>query len=138
MNLPMPPKSVLRQTIIADIVKHHRLDPDRFFSRSQLPELCAARKDAAHRLREAGFSKRRIGQILKRDRSTITFYFNPQMAERKRSRRRIYQLLESLAPDIRDIVGAISSAEQISPVTIITEWVNERARHEAAAKARAA
>jgi SOS-response transcriptional repressor LexA len=48
------------------------------------------------------------------------------------------RVLKLLAPDTRSIVESYARAEGASVETIIAEWVGERARHEAEAKARAA
>lgn len=131
-------KERIRREILADVLKRHFISKEEFFGRSQRRELCEARQDAAKRLRAANFSNRRIGQILKRDRSTIVYYFNPEMVERKRVRRRIYQVLESLEPEVRQVVGKMAEAEHVSPMLLLREWINERARFELEARARAA
>lgn len=138
VSVALPGKVRVRHEIITGVLRRHLLSKEEFFGRSQVPEFCAARREAARLLKDADFSNRRIGQILKRDRSTVVFYLSSEMVQRKRIRRRIYKVLESLEPDVREVVSQISEAEQVSPMLLIREWINERARFEAEAMRRTA
>lgn len=138
IEVAMPDKAVIRRGIISDVLKLHRLSDEEFFSRSKMAELVAARKDAANRLRKAGFTPGHIAKILRRERTTVVHYFSDGMVEVKRGRGRLYKILYSLPDDVRGTIEELAKAEEASPYTILREWISERARHEAAARARAA
>lgn len=138
LDIAMPEKSAIRHAIIAGVLKRHRVTLEELTSRCKLAEAVAARKEAARLLLDAQFTPRRVGEILKRDRSTVEYWFNPISTEKKRERKRVYKILYSLEPDVREVVDQFAQAENVSPQTIVREWIAERARHEAATKARAA
>lgn len=138
LDIGMPEKAILRKQIISDVLRIHRLGRVEFFGRSQFDELCAARKDAARRLREVGFTTGHIAKILNRERTTVLHYFDDAMAVRKRLRHREYRLLESLPEDVREIIYGVSKAERVAPAAIVREWLSERARHEFETKQRSA
>lgn len=130
LDIGMPEKAVLRKQIIADVLRNHRLGRVEFFGRSRFDELCAARKDAARRLRDAGFTTGHIARILRRERTTILHYFGEAMAQRKRIHNQNYRLLESLAAEVREAILQIAEIEHTTPAAVVREWLSERAKYE--------
>jgi hypothetical protein len=127
-----------RKKIIADILDAYDITREELLGNRRGGGLMEARRDAANRLLQAGFNKRRIARILRRNHTTIGQYFNESMAIRKRDHIRTAQMLNAVPDDARTVILAVAEADGVHPYTIVREWLVERARFEAEAKARAA
>lgn len=131
------------QQIIDAVIADHNCDRTEFFSRHSEAYLVNARVEAARRLRtELNLSSSVIARLLKRESSTIRYYLNPELRARKqagpKAKWRSSQVLRFLDPDAAETVAAVAVAENTAPEMIIAQWVSERARYEAEAKARSA
>jgi transposase len=124
------------RAIIKAVLNDHSLDPDDFFGTSRIDYLVEARIDAAVRMRARGYSHSRIADMLCRDRSTITYYLNPNGRAVKRNSLRQTRAVKLLAPDTAKFVLEIANAEQIAPEMLIAQWISERASYEIEARAR--
>jgi hypothetical protein len=124
--------------ILGEVMAKHCVTPEELVGDSRMADVLAARRDATARLKAAGFHVAAIARTLRRDPATIHNYLDSQYGDRRRDRMRARKALNRLSPEIKDIVGAIAAAEGVSPVMLAAEWIAERARYEAEAKARAA
>lgn len=132
------PRMPMRARIIIEaVLLDHRIHAEDFFSLYRDKHLIAARATATQRLFDVGYTATRIGQFLKRNRSTVLNY-QPHHREVKRSRHAAKTIMRHLTPEARRIVVDFAAAEHVKPELLIAEWVNERAHYEADAKARAA
>jgi predicted transcriptional regulator len=122
--------------VIKAVLAEHRIHPEDLFGLSREPHLVAARIDAAKQMRALGYSHRKIGEILKRDRTCITHYLDPKIREKKRRRLQQTRLFQGLSADVQSIVEQIAIAEGVSLKSLMAEWVSERALYEAEAKRR--
>jgi hypothetical protein len=127
-----------RKKIIAGILDAYDITREELLGNRRGGGLMEARRDAANRLLQAGFNKRRIARILRRNHTTIGQYFNEAMASSKRERIRTAKMLDAVPDDARAVIIAVAEADGVHPYTIVREWLVERARFEAEAKARAA
>jgi hypothetical protein len=133
----MKTRADMRREIIAAVLGKYELTPEEFFGRGRSRCYTVARRDAAKQLSAAGFSVVAISRIIKRNRSTIDHYLYDYVGK-KRDRARILGALRKAPQGVTDIVGAIAAVEGISPVTLVAQWIGERAEYEAQAKAREA
>jgi hypothetical protein len=124
--------------ILGEVMAKHCVTPEELVGNSRMGDVLAARRDAAVRLKAAGFHPTAIARTLRRDPATIHNYLDSQYRDRKRDRMRARKALNRLLPGVNDTVAAIAAAEGVSPVMLAAEWIAERARYEAEAKARAA
>lgn len=131
-RLPARPRMV-----ISGVLLEMGLHPDDFFGQSRQPHLVNARRIAAQRLIELGFSPSQVARYLKRNHTTVLNYL-PKLREAKRPRYSSNRLLRHLTDDVREIVLAAAKAEGVTPYVLMAQWVGERAIYEAQAKARAA
>ncbi|MFB6449277.1 hypothetical protein [Bradyrhizobium tunisiense] len=127
-----------RKKIIADILDAYDITREELLGNGRGGGLMEARRDAANRLLHAGFNKLRIARILRRNHTTIGQYFNESMGTIKRDRIRVARLLDAVPHDARSVITAVAEADGVHPYTIVREWLVERARFEAEAKARVA
>lgn len=128
--------SLRARAIIQGVLQKHKLGPLDFFSHYRVPHLVEARIDAAQQLNAIGYSHTRIGNVLHRNRSTIQHYLTPNVRVRKREHLRKTRALATLDPEIRSIVIEYAAAENVAVHVLMAQWVSERARFEAEAKAR--
>lgn len=135
--IPQPTRVGRAKMIIAAVLKLHQVHPDDFYGTVREAYLVAARREAVVRLVEAGYSPTHIARILKRNHTTILNYL-PRMREVKKSRASATRILRHLSEDARQIVIDAAKAEGVPPYVLLAQWVSERARYEAEAKARAA
>jgi hypothetical protein len=124
--------------ILGEVMAKHCVTPEELVGNSRMGDVLAARRDAAARLKAAGFHVAAIARTLRRDPATIHNYLDSDYGDRKRDRTRARKALNRLLPESKDTVAAIAAAEGVSPVMLAAEWIAERARYEAEAKARAA
>ena len=105
-------------------------------SDSREEDVVAARMDAAHRLKAAGFGVVRIGEILKRDHAVIRYYLNKIPRENNRTRQSLRRRRRLLPDDIRAAIDEIAELEGVPPHVLLSQWISERARYEIEARAR--
>jgi IS30 family transposase len=122
--------------IIKTVAAEHRLHIDDMLGRCRVDYLVAARRDAAIRLRGANFPIPQIAKMLKRDHSTIINYIDGGHVRKSRYFRK--RALQFVNPQAQAVILETAKLERTTPEIIIAEWVNERARCEMEAKARAA
>ncbi|MCA6108152.1 hypothetical protein [Bradyrhizobium cenepequi] len=115
--------------IISAVLSLHRMHRDDFFGHRRDLHLVAARRDAAHRLREAGFTSGQIGRILKRNHTTVLNYFDG-LRDGKRRRLNERAVLRHVDPELREPIQMIAQAEGVTLEMLIAQWVGERARYE--------
>ena len=128
------PKMVeARKRIIKQILSDYDITREELLSNRRYGGLMEARRDAAHRLRHAGFNICRIGKILRRDHTTICQYFSEQMASRKADRIRLSRLLEAVPEDARAVITRTAEAGGVHPYAIVRSWLVERAALESRA-----
>jgi len=125
--VPLPVKLKLRKNILAAVCFEHRVSLDELLGRGRTADLTDARKDAAHRLHKAGFSKKRIAQILRRDHSTVFYYFDQKLIDAKRDWTRNYRMLGMLPPEVAAIVQREAIGRGVMPYEVIVDWVIDRA-----------
>lgn len=133
-----PEKVALRKQIIRGVLDEFDVTRDELLGNGRSGGLMEARRKAAERLKDAGFNISRIARILRRNHTTICNYFLDEMRERKRDRVRLAKLLEVMPDDVRKTIESVAIVEAVHPYTVLKEWVCERARYEAEAKARSA
>jgi predicted transcriptional regulator len=126
-----PSKVQLRKDIIRAVMIEHEVDEDEFFGLGRAAVLTDARRDAAIRLKKAGFSQQRIASILKRNHSTIDYYLYGKSKESKQRTANQHHILKSLPVEVSDIVRTIADARNVSAVRVLVEWLVERAACEA-------
>ncbi|MDB5620541.1 hypothetical protein [Tardiphaga sp.] len=128
--------------IVRATLSVHQICAEDFFGRSREPYLVAARMNCAVRLQSAGYAFADIGRFMKRSPSTILYYLNPDMRERKQSyyakRWQEQGALKLLPEHIQAIVVEYAKAENITPRALVSEWIAERAQHEADSRRAAA
>lgn len=78
------------RAIIKEVAAAHNLQPHDLTGPDRFGHFCAARREAAGRLREMGFSYYQIGAFLNRDHTSIIFYVNPEFRARKKKYAREY------------------------------------------------
>lgn len=126
------PKMVeARKRIIKQILDEYDITREELLGNRRYGALVEARRDAAHRLRHAGFKTCRIGKILRRDHTTICQYFSEQMGPRKLDRVRLARLLEAVPEDARAVITRAAEAVGVHPYAVVREWLVERAAVEA-------
>lgn len=130
-------KARLRQRIIAGVLHKHGLTEEELLGHSRGNDLVIARKEAAQKLFDAGFTPKRIATILNRDHSTVSFYFSPNQ-KAKLARMRAARTIAELPHDVRAVLTEYADANETTPRQVMIEWVTERARYEADARARSA
>jgi hypothetical protein len=129
------PKMVeARKRIIKQILYDYDITREELLGGRRYGGLMEARKDAAHRLRHAGFNICRIGKILRRDHTTICQYFSEQMATRKADRVRLARLLEALPEGARDVIKQNACSQGVHPYDVVRAWLIERAAAESGVK----
>jgi hypothetical protein len=124
--------------VVKAVLAEHKIHPEDLFGLSRQPHLVAARIDAAQRMRAFKYSRAKIGEVLKRDGSTIGHYLNPKLRIRKRLKLQKTRLFASLPADVQEIVESVAIAENVSLLVLMAQWVSERALYEAKTKSRAA
>lgn len=135
----LPPTRMQRLAIIIDsVTRVHGVTLDEIKGTSRAAYLVDARRDAACRLRAAGFTITRIAQILERDNSTIDYYVYGKRKATKRADARAAAMLFSVPEVTRETIKAVAEAEGVSIRTIVAEWLTERATYEHDARKRAA
>jgi hypothetical protein len=125
----MKSRKIIRETMV-----EHQVCAEDFYGLSRLPHLVTARKDCAARLKAAGYEVSQIGRFMKRSHSTILYYLNPELRERKQNyyakRWQTQGALKYLPEHIQAIVAEYAKAENTTPRAIVSEWIAERAQHE--------
>jgi predicted HicB family RNase H-like nuclease len=134
--MSVPDKVRIREEIISDVLKQHGIGRDEFFGKLRTARHVDARRQVAYRLKDAGFSKVRIAEIIKRNHHTVSYYFGDASA-RKLSCSAQRRLFRRISGDLQHVVARCAEAEGITIETLVAQWVSERAEHEIAAKARA-
>jgi len=125
------PKMVeARKRIISQILDDYDITREELLGSRRYGGLMEARRDAAHRLRHAGFNTRRIGKILRRDHTTICQYFSEKTVLRKLNRVRTAKLIEAVPEDTRAAITRAAEAKGVHPYTIVREWLIERGKLE--------
>jgi hypothetical protein len=135
LSAPRIPKG---RGIVRQVLADHGLDADEFFGRGRFAPLVAARRDAARRLRDSGFSWVQTARILKRNEDTIRCYLTEAMQTARRDRMRERRAFTFMPADVVEIIIAFAKAENVKPEVLIAQWASERALYEAQAKVRAA
>lgn len=123
------PRGLTRHTI-DQVLADHRIRSDEFFGPCRTKGLVAARRDAARRLHDLGYSCSKISRAIKRAPATVLNYL-PETQERKEIRYAGKRIVSRLAPDLAALVSAIAKAEEVSLEDLIVRWVADRAEGEA-------
>lgn len=121
--------------IIKDVLREHMLHADDFFGTLRHRHLVKARRAAALRLRDAGYSCTQSARMMKRNHTTVLNYLD-KMPEAKRKRRLFKLLTRNLADDVHHAVVEIAKTEGVSLEVLVAQWVTERTRYEIEAKRR--
>jgi hypothetical protein len=130
-NIQMPEKVRARQEILDMVCVEYGVTMEDLLGKRRMPVFVDARKDAARRLSEIGFSISRIAQILKRDHTTIEFYFGKkEMRQRTGDHPSGYRMRMWLPEDLRAAIGACAARRGITPSAVFLEWLRERAAQE--------
>jgi len=122
--------------IIREVMREHMLCADDFFGTLRHRHLVKARRTAALRLRDAGYSCTQVARMLKRNHTTVLNYYEA-MPEAKRARRFNRLITRNLSEDMQIAVSAIAKAEGVSLEILISGWVSERVQYELETKHRA-
>jgi chromosomal replication initiation ATPase DnaA len=69
--------------IIRDVVVNFGITVEQLLGSCREPKLCAARRAAAKRMRELGHSYPRIGRRLNRTETTVAYYCDITLSERR-------------------------------------------------------
>lgn len=136
--MKLPARPTLRDEIIADVLYRHSLCAEDFFSKRRADYLVDARRDAAQRLVAAGFTQKRVAEIIGRDRETVGYYFEVARKGKKRQRARTWRLLHMLPNEHREVIERTAADKGISPYDLARDWLIERAAAAMAATERAA
>ncbi len=124
--------------IINSVLLDHGICREDLLGRSRLTQLVEARKDAACRLSDAGYSRGMIARFLKRDHHTIVYYLDGRVQQMKNEKDRNRSPLYWLEPHVRQAVQEAAACEGVPVRDIIARWVADRAGWESAQKVRAA
>lgn len=126
-DIPMGPAR--GRAIVRDIITQHKLHPADFFGKCRAYHLVAARREAANRLIEAGYSLCQAGRFLKRHHATVLAYL-PKGKSRKQRAHAGEIILRHLCGSEAEVVRDVAKAEGIPPAVLIAQIVGEYARNE--------
>jgi hypothetical protein len=125
----MKSRKIIRETMV-----EHQVCAEDFYGLSRLPHLVTARKDCAARLKVAGYEVSQIGRFMKRSHSTILYYLNPELRERKQNyyakRWQTQGALKYLPEHIQAIVVEYAKATDASPRAVVSEVISSWAENE--------
>jgi intein/homing endonuclease len=122
--------------VIKEVMREHMLCEEDFFGTLRHQHLVKARRTAALRLRDIGYSCTQTARLLKRNHTTILNYLD-NMPEAKRKRRIFKLLTRNLTDDVHNAVLDMAKAEGVALEILISQWVSERVAHEVESKRRA-
>lgn len=129
----MKSRKITRETLV-----DHQICAEDFYGLSRQPHLVAARMDCAARLKDAGYAVSQIGRFIKRSHSTILYYLNPELREKKQNyyakRWQEQGALKCLPEHVQAIVVEYAKAKNTTPRAIVSDWISDRAKYEARAR----
>lgn len=134
MLIQMPKRTEARQRILKQVMDKYDVTPEEFFGKRRNADVVDARKEAARRLLDAGFDKASISRILRRDHTTIEYYFSGDRNGTKLKRVRLYRLLLALPDEVRIGIERLADARGIAAYALAHQWLVERAAIELGAK----
>lgn len=121
--------------IIKQVMREHMLGAEDFFGTLRHQHLVKARRVAARRLRDAGYSCTQTARMLKRNHTTVLNYLEI-LPEAKRKRRLMRLLTRHLSDQVHFAVLEIAKSEDVSLEILVSQWVTERVQYEVEARNR--
>jgi transposase len=119
--IPPTAKDIIRESATG-----HGLDVADFYSQIREANYVSARRTAARRLRERGYSIKRISRCLRCSEDTTRNYFE-NYSEQKSNYYAAKGILRKLSPEAQQIIQQRAKIENVTIGRLMTQWVEERA-----------
>ena len=120
------PRMAQRPRIVIErVIKEHHLHAEDFFSHYRDAYLVKARRTAAERLYDLGYSASQIGRFLGRDHTTVLNYL-PSGKQARANRHAAKTILRHLTESERRIVTDLAASQDLAPAELMAQWVRTR------------